>query len=182
MKLKLVPHPETPPGSIDAVEVELFMTDGVDMLLCYAVMGSGLLLPEWQSPERADGLWRTTCFELFLRPRDSGAYFEFNFSPSSRWAAYAFDSHREGMRPMTLSVDPDVDREAPPEPGESAAHYRLDAEVDLSDVPVGPLLMGLAAVIEEENGTKSYWALAHPPGRPDFHHPDCFVFELPPPA
>jgi hypothetical protein len=164
------------------VDVELFMTDFEDMLLCYAVRGSGLLLPEWQRPGRADGLWRTTCFELFLRPQDSGAYFEFNFSPSSQWAAYAFDGYREGMRPMTLSVDPYVVREPSREPGESAAHYRLDADIDLSDVPAGPLHMGLAAVIEEESGTKSYWALAHPPGRPDFHHPDCFVFELPPPT
>jgi hypothetical protein len=36
--------------------------------------------------------------------------------------------------------------------------------------------LGLSAVLEEQDGTKSYWALAHPPGgKPDFHHPDCFV-------
>ena len=38
------------------------------------------------------------------------------------------------------------------------------------------------AVIEEKDGTKSYWALAHPPGEPDFHHPDCFALDLPPAA
>src|SRR3546814_3736372 len=32
--------------------------------------------------------------------------------------------------------------------------------------------LALSAVIEELDGTKSYWALAHPPGKPDFHHPD----------
>jgi hypothetical protein len=37
-------------------------------------------------------------------------------------------------------------------------------------------------VIEERNGRKSYWALAHPPGEPDFHHPACFALELPPAA
>ena len=36
-------------------------------------------------------------------------------------------------------------------------------------------------VIEEINGRKSYWALKHPAGKPDFHHPDCFALELPPP-
>jgi hypothetical protein len=43
-----------------------------------------------------------------------------------------------------------------------------------------PLRLGLSAVIEETSGRKSYWALAHPPGKPDFHHPDCFALELPP--
>ncbi|MGH8470123.1 MAG: hypothetical protein ACREVY_14440 [Gammaproteobacteria bacterium] len=39
------------------------------------------------------------------------------------------------------------------------------------------LRLALAAVIEEKNGSLSYWALAHP--RPDFHHADAFalVFE-----
>ena len=36
--------------------------------------------------------------------------------------------------------------------------------------------------IEEASGRISYWALKHPPGRPDFHHPDGFALELPPPS
>ncbi len=38
--------------------------------------------------------------------------------------------------------------------------------------------LALSAVIEELDGTKSYWALRHPPGKPDFHHPDCFQLTL----
>ena len=41
-----------------------------------------------------------------------------------------------------------------------------------------PLRLGLCAVIEEESGVLSYWALKHRPGRPDFHHPDGFVLEI----
>ncbi len=37
----------------------------------------------------------------------------------------------------------------------------------------------LTAVLEEKDGAKSYWALAHAPDKPDFHHPDCFVAKLP---
>jgi hypothetical protein len=33
-------------------------------------------------------------------------------------------------------------------------------------------------VIEEVSGVFSYWALNHPPGEPDFHHPDAFALEL----
>jgi hypothetical protein len=40
--------------------------------------------------------------------------------------------------------------------------------------------LGLSAVLEETDGTKSYWALTHPnPEKPDFHHPGCFVARLP---
>jgi hypothetical protein len=42
----------------------------------------------------------------------------------------------------------------------------------------GSWRIGLAAVIEETSGHKSYWALAHPPGRADFHHSDSFVLEF----
>jgi hypothetical protein len=38
--------------------------------------------------------------------------------------------------------------------------------------------LGLSVVLEERDGTKSYWALAHPSEKPDFHHPDCFVARL----
>ena len=38
--------------------------------------------------------------------------------------------------------------------------------------------LGASAVIEEVSGNKSYWALAHPPGKPDFHQAHCFIHEL----
>ena len=38
---------------------------------------------------------------------------------------------------------------------------------------------GLSAVLEESDGTKSYWALAHcDPEKPDFHLADCFTAKL----
>jgi hypothetical protein len=47
--------------------------------------------------------------------------------------------------------------------------------------PHAALRVALSAVIEEEGGMLSYWALKHPPGKPDFHHPDAFALELEPP-
>ena len=45
-----------------------------------------------------------------------------------------------------------------------------------------PLRLALSAVVEADDGTLSYWALRHPPGRPDFHHADGFVLRLEGPA
>jgi hypothetical protein len=41
------------------------------------------------------------------------------------------------------------------------------------------LHVGLSAVVKETSGRQSYWALAHPSGKPDFHHSDCFALEVP---
>ena len=43
------------------------------------------------------------------------------------------------------------------------------------------LRLALAAVIETADGRVDYWALAHPAGKPDFHHPQGFTLELPRP-
>jgi 23S rRNA (guanine745-N1)-methyltransferase len=46
----------------------------------------------------------------------------------------------------------------------------------------GPLRLALTTVVELADGapgTLSYWALAHPAGKPDFHHRDGFVLALP---
>jgi hypothetical protein len=37
------------------------------------------------------------------------------------------------------------------------------------------LTLGLTAVVEEENRRKSYWALKHPDGHPNFHDRGCFT-------
>ncbi len=58
--------------------------------------------------------------------------------------------------------------------------FKLGTEIDLNEhLKDGASHLALSAVIEERDGTKSYWALAHAPGAPDFHHADCFTLELP---
>lgn len=135
-----------------------------------------LVVPAFAGKGRADGLWKTTCFEAFLRPSGGDAYVELNLSPSERWAAYDFRSHRDGM----------IERPFPHEPqctmrtGEQLAIF--DAAVPVAGLPNEKCALGLCAVIEEEGGHISYWALAHPQSGPDFHDPACFTAELAPPA
>ena len=56
----------------------------------------------------------------------------------------------------------------------------LKATLDLGAAlpPHATWRLGLSAVVETGEGL-SYWALAHAPGRADFHHRDCFALELP---
>ena len=158
---QLVPHPATLPGDVTGVEAD-FSIDAGQIMLTYSVAGDAPLLPERAAPKRADGLWSTTCFELFLKAEGADGYFEYNFSPSGEWAAYAFDGYRKGMRPLEVAA-PVVERV----PGD--ARVQLRVRLALPAKLSGACRMGLSAVIEEASGVKSYWAVAHPPGKPDFH-------------
>jgi hypothetical protein len=124
--------------------------------------------PQRAAPVRTDGLWQHTCFEVFVKTGDG--YVEYNLSPSDAWATYRFSGYRQGMRPAEVAATIDgLDG------GEN--YVALEAVIDLPSDATGPI--ALSAVIETTDGTLSYWALAHPSDKPDFHHPDSFVLELP---
>lgn len=180
MHRDLIPHPDLPASPFDAVAVDVVRTAPAGLTLRYRVSGDAarLRLPPSAPCIQTDGLWRTTCFEVFIRAPGSAAYHEFNFAPSSAWAAYRFSGYREGMAEALLAAPPRIEGMA------DGAGYGLDVALDLSSLPLPPptepWTLALTAVLEDAGGGKSYWALAHPPGKPDFHHADGFTLHLPP--
>lgn len=162
----LISHPSTPAEGVAAIEVEASIERGRSVL-AYRVVGGSILMPEPALAVRTDGLWQTTCFELFVQPQGESEYFEFNFAPSGQWAAYRFDSYRAGMTDLPV-------REIAVERTVDGVHVR----VDLGEIPPTPWQVALTAVIEECDGTKSYWSLAHGDEKPDFHHPAGFVLQI----
>lgn len=171
MRAMLKPHPVTPPGAVESIEVEAVRTGPRGLELRYVATGdmAGVAIPEPAEPGRMDGLWRTTCFEAFVRREGGEDYLEFNLSPSGEWQAYGFDRYRSGAGQAEVASPRIVVTRR-------ADRLELSATVE---VPIeGDWGLGLSAVIEALDGGVSYWALAHPPGRPDFHHTDCFAAEL----
>lgn len=173
----LIPHPAAPaPGVYDLVCRLMRIPGG--LAVNYRLTGDldRLRVPApREAPGCADGLWRHTCFELFVAPRETPDYLELNFSPSGEWAAYAFARYRKRV-PLDVEAAPRVAVEHAP------GVLVLDAAVPLDRLApryaAAPLRLGLAAVIEDRDGSLSYWALRHPAARPDFHHPDAFVLDL----
>jgi len=167
-------HPDSTCEAATGIEAQVARLGRGRLLLSYVVTGklAALRLPPVVASVRSDQLWRQTCFEAFVRPSPGPRYYEFNFAPSAQWAAYRFDGYRSGM---TVAAEIDAPRI---EIGPKARRFTLQAVLDLSRLSP-PFRLGLSAVLEETGGRKSYWALAHPPGKPDFHHSDCLTLELP---
>jgi hypothetical protein len=174
----LIPHPDSDDTPISVIQVDV-VHDGSALRLNYSLRGDieRVMLPERETPARADGLWQHTCFEVFVRGARSTEYWEFNLSPSRQWAAYRFDRYREGMTTEPGAGDPRVQVRS------DGSEFRLSAVLELSEIPAlqgnDAWRLGLSAVIEDESGGKSWWALTHPSGKPDFHHPDSFILDLP---
>ena len=154
-------HPDAPAGAIQSVEAELERMEG-GAVAVFRVRGdiSKLVIPPPAEPARADELWRTTCFELFVSGEDA-AYREYNFSPSGQWAAYEFDDYRSGMRSIDARIETELFNEN--------NDFQFTAE--MRDEFPDPAHVGLTAVIEETDGAVRYWSTAFAPGKPDFHAP-----------
>lgn len=173
---QLIPHPSFVPAAITKVEARIIGHDTNWLRARWRIEGTGgLVVPAFAGKGRADELWKTTCFEMFLKPLGNAAYTEINLSPSERWNAYDFAAYREGM----------VERPFPQEPqctmrqGTNMAIF--DAAIPVKGIPTMPCALGFTAVLEEEGGVLSYWALAHGGSQPDFHDAACFAASLTPP-
>jgi len=184
--IPLLAHPDTPSVAVRrlAARAELVSPDGLRLEYVLEADPRQIRIPPPVADgDRADGLWARTCFEAFVGVEDSAQYLELNFSPSTQWAAYRFESYRQGMAPAVLATAPRLALHRAQE------QLELQAEVSLRGVLAGSrpeakisenrrLRLALSGVVEDREGGLSYWALRHPPGRPDFHHPHGFALAL----
>ena len=171
-------HPGTCNQAVHRVELCVGWTQGGALFLTYVLKGdiARLRISIPRPPRRADHLWEHTCFEAFVGVKGKVEYYEFNFAPSGEWAAYFFRSYRDGAPIDYGELAPNITVRSAEDSLELDAIIRLDLLPMIA--PRARLRLGLSAVIEENDGMLSYWALKHPPGKPDFHHPDAFALEI----
>jgi hypothetical protein len=178
MQFNLGPHPSMPPSDpalklwakVDHVG-SLGVVATTNIWFGVGAPADRFLLPGGE-PGRADDLWQATCFEAFLRDGEQEAYCEWNFAPSGQWAAYDFTGYRENRCDAEVAQPPYIRME------DNFTWWALGATIAVD--ANRPWQLGLSAILEEKDGTKSYWALAHPAGdKPDFHDPVCFAARLP---
>jgi len=174
----LLRHAASSCEAVRTLEVAVRAFDADRVVLRYVLDADleRLIIPSEDAQHRAHELWMHTCFEAFLAVAGEPGYCELNFAPSRAWAMYRFSAHRQGMAVATDARAPHLALVR------TAAGITLDATVFWHDLirRATPLRLriAMAAVVEDEGGRLSYWALRHPPGKPDFHHPDSFALEL----
>jgi hypothetical protein len=178
-EVSLQPHPSSPLAEQMRLQVEVqtgSMDEGISALrLDYRVSAADLLVPPPVPPRRCDELWQHTCAEWFVGLAGDPGYREFNFAPSGEWAAYDFSAYRQRTASLPELRPPQILSSV------SADGLVVTVLLALDAVMLGEfsrLRWGFTAVLERQNASRSYWALAHPLAQPDFHHRDGFVLTL----
>jgi hypothetical protein len=173
----LVQHPSTPAEAWHVAAQAARSADG-GVHLHWVLRGAlgSVRVPAPGPVRRGDRLWEHTCAEAFVAVDDGPAYVELNVAPSSEWAAYGFTAYR---RPAPLATDRIAPRVVV---RRDDAAIVIEASVALADLADSyrdaALRVGLTMIVEAADGRLSYWALAHPSTRPDFHHADGFTLRL----
>jgi hypothetical protein len=125
-------------------------------------------------PLRKKSLWEETCFEMFISPKGSSRYWEFNMSPSGYWNVYRFSAYREGMREETGFES------LPFLASRADGCFRLSLEIEPERIIEDErrLVVGVSAVIKGKDGGTSFWGLRHCGAKPDFHSRESFIVEM----
>ena len=174
MIASLLNHPAATSALSCGIEVTATPTNDGGLVLSYRITcpPAEILVPAQQAPGPADGLWQHTCCEAFVA-EDGAGYREFNLSPSGQWAAYRFTGYRERDTTFAPKAEPQLSFTP------LADGFELRANLPAALLPPGNTLqLGLTAVIEAADGSKSYWALAHCAAQPDFHVRQSFALTL----
>ncbi len=170
-RFSLRPFTPSAPGVVRALDVQLEEPVRGTFVLRYALHAnlSRLRIPATRRPRHTDELWKHTCFEMFVRKSpDSPAYYELNASPSTEWAFYTFDDYHQNREPVNPPLPPRVrlTRESD--------RLCLDVRLEMRDLPHAGRI-AFSAVVEDDAGDLSYWALKHVSPKPDFHHPGSSI-------
>ncbi len=173
--------PQTTLGSLSITGTLAIAADAVRIDYQLAGDLSKLSIPAASTdPQRRDGLWQSTCLELFLAAQGAREYWEFNLSPAGHWNVYQLDDYRQGLKAEAAYQQLPF--------GVECSHQQLNLSLRCT-LPPGllaslqaPNAAGLeanvTAVIEHTDGPIAYWALHHPAPDADFHHRGGFHIKL----
>jgi hypothetical protein len=170
---RLVPFQQTLPFGLEAdltMQTSLITIRFQLDLNLMSILGlpSSSFLWTAQDVPRMDELWKTTCFESFLKPKDLNSYYEFNFSLVPAWNVYEFTDYRKPQPPT-----PSQDFALQSMSWNSEKRY-FTAEVENKTVH-REFQVSLTAVIENSDHDIHYWAVTHAEREADFHAPETFT-------
>ena len=131
-----------------------------------------------QTACRRDGIWQSTCMELFISTPSMQRYWEYNFCPSGDWNIYQLSGYRSNLQADANCRQPSITQRTQSGGYELAVITQLPAAL----VDQQELILAITAVVEQRNGQCSYWAMHHGGSEADFHRRDGFQLRLQQPA
>jgi hypothetical protein len=146
------------------------------IVLSFVLQGNlgDIVLPAATAQRRDDNLWQATCLEMFWAEEGRKNYWELNLAPDGAWNVYAFTDYRTGMHREERVAEPLLEIQYAPD------RFALTAKLGIANLHESdtPLRVGVSAVLQHKDSRLSYWALAHPEKKPDFHAPECFLLRV----
>lgn len=127
---------------------------------------------------RVIGLWQSTCFEFFLRTKNTqkeNEYIEFNFSPNNYWNSFHFTSLRGDLKEYEEIKAIEIKKQI------LKNKYILVVEFKRQDLPhnfsrIDDLEFSMTGILRnKETNQESFWAIKHQGSKPDFHHPGSYI-------
>lgn len=186
MKNKLIPF-DTTPLPLE-ITVESIFDSSQNLTVTYHLKGRidqiHLLDSSEESSQipavRTHELWKSTCFEWFLKSPTFKKYWEFNASPNGAWNFYSLDDYRTHLQESTEAQLEKRIRFQKISQEEAKVFVEISLQKLMNHSPelLKSNLFAITAVIHWKSNLTSYFSLKHPQDKPDFHHQDGFILNL----
>lgn len=125
---------------------------------------------ETKNRQRANELWRTTCFELFLASRENEDYYELNFSSSLAWNLYHLSSYRADVQEVQVLSEPTI------RINKQENQFQICLELELEELCLEQFnLYNVASILLTKENERTFWSVKHEKDVPDFHHRSNFL-------
>ena len=113
---------------------------------------------------RADGLWKQTCFELFIAHNTIPAYYELNISSSTTWNFYRFSDYKTAMQEEKNLSEPFIHI------SKMQDRYRLSFEFYFYEKLIEKeLIFNLAVILLDTKGVRYFYSINRKEENVDFH-------------
>lgn len=142
------------------------------ILLSFLLKGEvdAYVMHEKLTLQRADELWRKSCFELFLADSTQEGYYELNFSPSLAWNFYYLSGYRAEVQEVETLQEPKI------EIHQKEGLFEICFELELGEFSLEQFdCYNVATILLTQENERTFWSTKHLSTVPDFHHRENFL-------
>ena len=166
--MKTILQPHTPINNI-TIHTTLNFTNK-RLFLSFKIEGllENYIFPKEKNINRANELWKATCFELFLADSKKEEYYELNFSPSKEWNFYHLNNYRtelEEVEEVLFTIDTVFI--------ENRYEVKISLEPKEGSFPFFDIYNS-ATILLTSDKKRTFWSLNKMKDIPDFHCKDFF--------